>query len=180
MWIQDPVHHLGARGQQESAEDPLAGEGLCSLLLSPPWSCDHGRAVWEGLGAFLQLPLLPLPGAQFQAAWGSATSAASMPPTEARRAARWLPAGRRRAPSMAPRSGSPQGTRGPPAPLRAATARATPTGASSPTGGNRPALGASGGSGGLTGLRGDGHCLGGRSRSGLAAPGRARGSVWSG
>lgn len=106
------------------------------------------QPVWGVSGPFLQLPLLTpetfVPGAQFQAAWGSATSAASTPPTEARRAARWLPAGRRRAPSMAPRSGSHQGTRGPPAPLRAATAPATPTGASSPTGGNCPsALGGS-------------------------------------
>lgn len=65
-------------------------------------------------------------------------SVASTPPTEVLRAARWLPAGKRRAPSMAPRSGSQQGMRGPPAPRQAAMVPATPTGASSPTGGNCP------------------------------------------
>lgn len=70
-----------------------------------PWGirnlCDSGHVRVGAAGVCrLQCPCSPLtsaPGALFQAAWGSVTSAANTPHTEAHLAAHWPLGGRKRA-----------------------------------------------------------------------------------
>lgn len=123
------------RGRGQVWRGDVSPASVTSLGLQP-WQGPCGRVSGLSLRHPLFTSEMFVSGAQFQVVWGSATSAASTPPTEVHQAARWPPAGRKRAPSMAPRSGSRRGTRGPLAPLQAAMALVMPMGASSPTGGN--------------------------------------------